>query len=152
MHQNSLISKKWFNMQKPLNSAQRVKIDHLAHTFKPCNLKSSYLEIIDLFDYDYQNSPQEFQDFIDSCFTCCLHYALEYDLNSVIDDEQSAIYPLVPAALKHLTNTNLFGVDSSVAHTVQPIINKLNQIGVPNYKIDTYFFNVDNQPIEKGEK
>ena len=138
-------------MQKPLNSAQRVKIDHLAHTSKPCNLKSGYLEIIDLFDYDYQNSPQEFQDFIDSCFTCGLHYALEYDLNNVMDDEQSAIYPLVPAALEHLTDTSIFGVGNDTAKTVTSIINKLNKIGVPNYNIDTYFFNVDNRPIEKGE-
>lgn len=152
-HQNNLIFKNRgvITMLKPLNSTQHVKIDHLAHTFKPQTMKSGYLEIIDLFDYDYQNSPHEFQDFIDACFNCGLHYALEYDLNNVMDDEQSAIYPLVPAALEHLTDTSISGVDNSTAHAVLPIINKLNVIGVPNYKIDTYFFNIDNRPIEKGE-
>lgn len=138
-------------MLKPLNSTQHIKIDHLAHAFEPQTMKSGYLEIIDLFDYDYQNSPHEFQNFIDACFNCGLHYALEYDLNNVMDDEQSAIYPLVPAALKHLTDTTIFGVSSDTARATAPIINKLTQIGVPDYKIDTYFFNVNNQPIEKGK-
>lgn len=111
--------------------------------------KLGQLTFINLDAYDLDESPKEFVDFVKQSKKMGIHDALEYDLINIMDDEQSAIYPLDPQALEVLTDTSVFGVDDETAKTVDNLIEELINAGIPSGKIDTYFFNTDNEPVEK---
>ena len=133
-----------------LTDIQERYIDNIIDNYNlDNNSKVGQLTFVDLDAYDLDNSPKEFVDFVKKSERLGLYYGVEYDLINVMDDEQSAIYPLDPVALETLTDTSIFGVDNETAKTVNGLIEELNKAGAKATNIDVYFFNPDNEPIEK---
>lgn len=133
-----------------LTNKQAQSLRDLIDSFNLKNdSKLGQLTFVKLDNYDLSESPEEFVDFVKKSENYGINYAIEYDLFNIMNDEQSAIYPIDAKALATLTDTSIFGVDNETAHTVQKLIANLNKIGMPTTNIDVYFFNPDNEPVEK---
>lgn len=133
-----------------LTNKQAQSLRDLIDSFNLKNdSKLGQLTFVKLDNYDLSESPEEFADFVKKSENYGICYAIEYDLFNIMDDEQSAIYPMDAKALATLTDTTIFGVDDETAHTVQELIDNLNKIEIPTTNIDVYFFNPDNEPVEK---
>lgn len=133
-----------------LTNKQAQSLHDLIDSFNLKNdSKLGQLTFVKLDNYDLSESPEEFADFVKKSENYGIYYAIEYDLFNIMDDEQSAIYPMDAKALATLTDTTIFGVDDEIAHTVQELIDNLNKIGMLTTNIDVYFFNPDNEPVEK---
>lgn len=120
-----------------LNNKQNNALKHIAKTFKLAQSEILDLYFIDLTKTKSDNS--KINNFIQANLKQNSTIALVSDEINVMSDDETALYPIDPANLAVLTDTDVFGIDNTISQNIQELIKLLDTNNIKNLNIDTIF-------------
>lgn len=120
-----------------LNSKQNNALKRIAKTFKLAQSEILDLYFIDLTNIKSDNS--KINNFIQANLKQNSPIALVSDEINVMSDDETALYPIDPANLAVLTDTDVFGIDNEISQNIQKLIKLLNTNNIKNLNIETIF-------------